>query len=147
MLINLAYILILIITGVGVGFATGLLGVGGGFILAPVQFLLLISLGIDPDTAIRIAFGTSLAVILPTALSGAYSHYCRKCVLIIPAVTMGIAGFLGGTVGGSIATHVPADILKIIFRLLLIVVSIDFLRFKAPERQEKRVISRYEFAF
>jgi uncharacterized membrane protein YfcA len=41
---------------VGVGFATGLLGIGGGFILAPVQFLLLLSLGIDPDTPIKIAF-------------------------------------------------------------------------------------------
>lgn len=147
MLINSAYILILIITGVGVGFATGLLGVGGGFILAPVQFLLLLSLGIDPDTSIRIVFGTSLAVILPTAISGTYSHYCRKCVLIKPAVIMGIMGFLGGIIGGSIATHVPADILRIIFGLLLIVVSVDFLRFKAPERHQKRSINKYEFVF
>jgi uncharacterized membrane protein YfcA len=68
------------------------LGVGRCFILAPVQFLLLLSLGIDPDTPIRIAFGTSLAVILPTAIIGTYSHYCRKCVLIKPAIIMGIMG-------------------------------------------------------
>jgi uncharacterized membrane protein YfcA len=54
--------------------------------------LLLLSLGIDPDTPIRIAFGTSLAVILPTAIIGTYSHYCRKCVLIKPAIIMGIMG-------------------------------------------------------
>ena len=43
--INIIYIFILALTGIGVGFATGLLGVGGGFILAPVQFFLLQSIG------------------------------------------------------------------------------------------------------
>jgi len=35
------YILTLIVTGVGVGFTTGLLGVGGGFLLVPILFFLL----------------------------------------------------------------------------------------------------------
>ena len=34
------YILILVLTGIGVGFTTGLLGVGGGFILVPILFIL-----------------------------------------------------------------------------------------------------------
>jgi len=33
-----AQIIALLITGVGVGFASGLLGVGGCFIMVPVQF-------------------------------------------------------------------------------------------------------------
>ena len=63
------YILILVLTGIGVGFTTGLLGVGGGFILVPILFILLESIGVESTLAIRMAFGTSLAVILPTALS------------------------------------------------------------------------------
>ncbi|MHA1695845.1 MAG: sulfite exporter TauE/SafE family protein, partial [Candidatus Helarchaeota archaeon] len=35
------YIIILIITGIAVGFASGLLGVGGCFIMIPVQFWVL----------------------------------------------------------------------------------------------------------
>jgi len=138
------YILILLLTGAGVGFATGLLGVGGGFILAPVQFLLLQSMGVDPDTAIRIAFGTSLAVILPTAISGVYGHYYKQCVLLKPAITMGMAGFLGGILGGSIASHAPADFLRIAFGLLLIGVSVEFLKFKVPENGRKKVFNIYK---
>jgi uncharacterized membrane protein YfcA len=76
------------------------------FYTCPCSVLALIIISIDPDTSIKIAFGTSLAVILPTALSRTYIHYCKKCVLIKPAVTLGLIEFLGGIIGGSIATHV-----------------------------------------
>jgi uncharacterized membrane protein YfcA len=39
------YIIALLFTGAMVGFASGLLGVGGGFIMVPVQFFLLTSIG------------------------------------------------------------------------------------------------------
>jgi len=41
----IVYVLILLITGVFVGFLSGLLGVGGGFVMGPVQFWLLLFLG------------------------------------------------------------------------------------------------------
>ena len=78
---QLIHILSLLVTGIGVGFASGLLGVGGCFIMVPVQFWVLASMGIDPTIAIKIAFGTNLAVVLPTALSGAIGHSRRKAVL------------------------------------------------------------------
>ncbi|MDI6725201.1 MAG: TSUP family transporter, partial [Methanobacterium sp.] len=80
------YILMLIITGAGIGFASGLLGVGGGFIMVPILYGLMTTMGIDPTIAIRVSLGTSLAVILPTALSGAHGHYRKDAVLLKPAV-------------------------------------------------------------
>jgi uncharacterized membrane protein YfcA len=142
--INLIYLIILAITGIGVGFATGLLGVGGGFILVPVQFFLLQSLGIDPDTAIRIAFGTSLAVMLPTALSGVYIHYKNSSVLVKPAIYMGLGGFL---VGGFIATHIPGNILKLLFGVLVFFVVINFLSHKNPEGDRKKILDFYHLIF
>ncbi|MCK9150945.1 sulfite exporter TauE/SafE family protein [Methanobacterium alcaliphilum] len=138
----LIYITLLIFTGIFVGFATGLLGVGGGFILAPVQFFLLQSLGVSPDIAIRTAFGTSLAVIFPTALSGAYGHYNNRYVLVKPAVYMGIAGFVGGTIGAFFTANIPAYILQFLFGILLIFVSLHFLRFKNIGENNEKILEK-----
>lgn len=125
----LEYVIILIITGSGVGLASGLLGVGGGFLLVPLQFFLLQSMGMDPDIALPLSLGTSLAVIIPTALSGAYSHHLRKNVIIKPALQMGAFGFLGGWVGGYLATITPVEILTLLFAALLFLIAYQFLKY------------------
>ena len=120
----LMYILILVATGTLVGFASGLLGVGGGFIMVPVQFFLLTAMGVDPTTAIRIAFGTSLAVILPTAVSGAMGHMRRGAVMVRPAVLMGVSGIIGAFIGGTTASNVPGDFLKFLFGFLVLAAAL-----------------------
>ena len=111
----LQYILVLLATGLAVGFSCGLLGIGGGFLMVPVQIWVLTSTGIDPTLATRIAFGTSLAVVLPTALSGCRGHSCRGVVLWRPGIIMGLSGLLGAFLGGSIAAHAPGDLLRMAF--------------------------------
>ncbi len=106
------YIVVLLLTGALVGFASGLLGVGGGFIMVPIQFFLLTSLGFDPTTSIRVAFGTSLAVILPTAISGALGHKRRGAVISRPMILMGISGLIAALIGGTIASNTPGIYLK-----------------------------------
>ncbi len=145
--INLIYLFILAITGILVGFFTGLLGVGGGFILAPIQFFLLQSLGVDTDTAIRTAFGTSLAVMFPTALSGAYTHHKNSCVLIKPAIYLGLAGFLGGILGGFVAAHTPGEILKVLFGILIFLVVIQFLKYSTPNDSGEKILDVYHLLF
>ena len=61
--LHLSHIIYLLLTGIGVGFASGLLGVGGCFIMVPIQFWVLKSIGVEPTIAIRIAFGTNLLVV------------------------------------------------------------------------------------
>ncbi len=116
----LFYVLALLLTGVVVGFACGLLGVGGGFIMVPVQIWALTSMGIDPTLATRMAFGTSLAVVLPTALSGCQGHSCRGVVLWRPGIYMGLSGLAGAILGGTIASHAPGDLLKMTFGLVVL---------------------------
>ena len=116
----LIYVLALLFTGVVVGFACGLLGVGGGFIMVPVQIWALTSMGVDPTLATRMAFGTSLAVVLPTALSGCQGHSCRGVVLWRPGIYMGLSGLLGAILGGTIAAHASGELLETIFGLVVL---------------------------
>jgi uncharacterized membrane protein YfcA len=145
--INLIYIFILALTGIAVGFFTGLLGVGGGFILAPIQFFLLQSLGVDTDTAIRMAFGTSLAVMFPTALIGTYTHHKNSCVLVKPAIYLGLSGFFGGILGGFVAAHTPGEILKVLFGVLIFLVVIQFLKYSDPKKSGDKILDVYHLLF
>ena len=70
---ELIHIIILLGTGVGVGFASGLLGVGGGFIMTPVQDVLFTDMGMSADLAWKMAVGTSLpeiATVIAASMKG-----------------------------------------------------------------------------
>jgi hypothetical protein len=131
------YLLFLALTGVLVGFTSGLLGVGGGFIMGPVQFFLLVALGVDPNLAIRVAFGTSLAVILPTAISGAWGHSRRGAVLIKPALFLGVTGFLGGIMGAFIATNTPVQFLRILSGIVIMASALWMIRSQRSKSNEE----------
>ena len=126
-------IVALLVTGMGVGFASGLLGVGGCFIMVPVQFWALTSIGVDPTIAIRIAFGTNLLVVLPTAFSGAMTHHKKGAVLWKAGVTFGIAGAVGAFFGAFIASHLPGQVLKVAFGGAVILGAIRMLTAKPPK--------------
>jgi uncharacterized membrane protein YfcA len=142
----LPYVLALLATGLAVGFSCGLLGIGGGFLMVPVQIWALTSQGIDPTLATRIAFGTSLAVVLPTALSGCRGHSCRGVVLWRPGIIMGLCGLLGAFLGGSIAAHAPGDLLRMVFGFVVILGALRMLFAKdlqprvAPSQERSRDI-------
>ncbi len=109
------YMAILLLTGAAVGLVSGMLGVGGCFIMVPVQYFVLEAMGVDPTLAIRIAFGTNLFVVLPTALSGALRHHKKKAVLWRQATILGIVSMLFTFLGAYAATNLPGSILKTIF--------------------------------
>lgn len=121
------HILILLLTGSVAGFAAGLLGIGGGFFMTPVQYIVYTAMGIVPDVAIKMAFGTSLMAILPTAVSGALRHSRRGMVWWRPAIIMGVFSLLGGFVGATLAVHLPGAVLKIAFGAVALAASLRML--------------------
>lgn len=134
---HVAQIIALLITGLGVGFASGLLGVGGCFIMVPVQFWVLQSIGVDPTIAIRIAFGTNLLVVLPTAFSGAMTHHRKGAVFWKAGVSFGIAGAIGAFLGAFIASHLPGKVLTVAFGIAVILGAIRMLLAKPPKITEE----------
>jgi len=133
----LPYVIALLITGIGVGFASGLLGVGGCFIMIPVQYWILTASGIDPTVAIRVAFGTNLLVVLPTALSGAMGHSRKGAVLWKAGIVLGITGAFSSLLGGYVAAHLPGRILTTVFGLAILGGAVRMLTAKPPKVTEE----------
>jgi uncharacterized membrane protein YfcA len=110
--------------GAGAGFASGLLGVGGGFIMVPVSYWIILAMGISPDIAIRMAFGTSLLVILPTAISGTWGHNKKKAVRWQTALILGSCALVGAVAGATLAAHLPGEILGVGFGGLVLAIAL-----------------------
>lgn len=77
--------------GAGVGFLSGLFGVGGGFLMTP----LLIFVGIPPAVAVA----TEANQIVASSVSGALAHWRRGNVDVKMGVVLLIGGFIGSTLG------------------------------------------------
>ena len=117
----------LILIGIFAGFVSGLLGVGGGFLMVPLQYFLLSSEGINPSLAMVVSVATSLAIIIPTASTGAYRHQKVNKGIVKPGITLGIFGIVGSFAGGLLAIHIPIYYLQIVFSILLIGVAINMI--------------------
>ena len=133
------YFIGLILIGVFAGFASGLLGVGGGFLIVPLQYFLLKYIGVNSDLAMLISLGTSLAIIIPTSLSGAYRHTRTMNNIIKPGVQLGIFGIIGGVIGGFVASGLPSRMLEIIFGCLLLFVTVNNVLNINKEREDAKI--------
>ena len=133
------YFIGLILIGICAGFASGLLGVGGGFIIVPLQYFLLKYIGVEPDLAMLISLATSLAIIVPTSLSGAYRHTRTMDNIIKPGLRLGIFGIIGGVIGGFVASGLPSRILEIIFGCLLLFIAVNNIININKERQDSKI--------
>ncbi|WP_367269930.1 sulfite exporter TauE/SafE family protein [uncultured Methanobrevibacter sp.] len=139
MMFPIGYFIGLILIGICAGFASGLLGVGGGFLIVPLQYFLLKYIGVEPDLAILISFGTSLAIIVPTSFSGAYRHTRSMDNIVRPGIRLGIFGLIGGAIGGFVASSLPSGVLEIIFGCLLLFIAVKNIIDINKEREEARI--------
>lgn len=115
------------------GVLAGLLGVGGGLVIVPMLVFCLAQQGVQPETIMHIALGTSMASIIFTSVSSFMAHHRRGAVdwTIVRNVTLGI---LIGTYGGSIlAAHLSASFLKGFFVVFLYYVSFQMFTGKKPK--------------
>jgi len=137
--VELAHIIILLVTGIVVGFAGGLLGLGGAFIMTPVQYILFTDMGLPADMAIKLAFGTSLLVVLPTAASGAWQHHRKDAVWWRAAIVMGSCGLVFAFAGATLATHLSGEVLKIAFGVIVLISGIRMLTASLPRVETEAV--------
>lgn len=70
----------LIMAGGLTGLLAGLFGVGGGAIIVPILYQAFIIVGVPNDLRMPLIVGTSLAVIIPTAVTSYLAHRKKGAV-------------------------------------------------------------------
>ena len=99
---------VLLVYGIFIGLATGLLGAGGGFLIIPALVFIL-------KMPMKEAVGTSLLIIALNSLigfTGDLGHFIIDWKLLIFITCIAITGIF---IGGSIAKKIEGDKLKKIF--------------------------------
>jgi len=128
----------LLAAGVGAGFAGGLFGIGGGFVVVPAMVLLLPLLHAAPQQITHVAIGTSLATIIFTSLRSVAAHARRDAVDF--GVLRSWAPWVAlGTVGGiMLADRVSGPVLATIFGCGVLLFAAYFL---LPDRIGRRTFA------
>ena len=99
------------------GILSGLLGIGGGLILVPLFHYLL-------KMNMHAAIGTSLAIIVPTALIGAFRHASGDFVDWRIFVFSTVFAIIGGFLGAGISMNLDVVLLRKIFAVFLVLIAI-----------------------
>jgi uncharacterized protein len=110
-----------IVQGFGIGVLTGLVGVGGGFLIVPALVLLV-------HLPMHMAVGTSLATITLNSAAGFYKH-----AQVLPSLHLQLdwhiitlfaaLGIVGSLTGSAIARYVPHDRLRRMFGVFLVIMA------------------------
>ncbi len=106
----------LVALGLIAGTIAAALGVGGGVIYVPA---LVVVFAFDQ----HIAQGTSLAVILPTAVVATAAHSRLGNVQWRLAVPIALAGILGAFFGAWVAFELEPDLLQRLFGIFLLITA------------------------
>jgi uncharacterized membrane protein YfcA len=102
------------------GFAGGLLGVGGGFVMVPLQV-------IWAKRSQHQATGTSLAAILPIAIVAAATYYFGRTspqTDLTVAFFLAVGGVVGAFIGSLVARRISDRALSMIVAILLVAVGL-----------------------
>ena len=106
--------------GLGTGLMAGTFGVGGGIVATP---LLKVFMGFSAQVAI----GTTLALILPTSLTGAINYYRQNLIDYKLALKLALPSVLAATGGAALTGSVSAKLLMLSFSGLIILAALDLL--------------------
>jgi uncharacterized membrane protein YfcA len=105
------------IIGLVSGVASGLFGVGGGIVMVPAMMYFM-------NMDYKLAVGTSLVVIIPTALIGGFKHFQLGNVDWRIALSLAPMAILGGYGGAWLTKEIASANLKRAFGGFLVLVGL-----------------------
>ncbi|HEY7771659.1 MAG TPA: sulfite exporter TauE/SafE family protein [Marinagarivorans sp.] len=117
-------LVLLILPAVLAGFIAGVFGLGGGVVIVPAVYYVLVRLGTSGELAMSMAIATSMLAIVVTGFSSAVSHYRLRQVdgavlrrWLVPLV-------LGAVVGSTLVARYRTPSLIVFFGAFLWLVAL-----------------------
>lgn len=117
-----------VLTGIGAGLLSSMLGLGGGIIMVPAMVMLL---GVEQ----KLAQGCSFAAMVISTGIACLVYHRNENVDAAGGRLVGVGGIVGGVVGGTIAAYLPASTLRIIFSGFLVLIAVT-LAFRKHAKEE-----------
>lgn len=112
--------------GLLAGFAAGLFGIGGGFVVVPALFAVLPLLGGDPAIRPHVAIGTSLATIIFTSMRSVQAH-ARRGAVDFEVLRSWAPWIVGGVAVGVLLAHlVDGRFLAMTFAIGVFLMALHF---------------------
>ena len=109
------------------GLLAGLFGIGGGSVIVPVLYEVFRTLDVPEEVRMQLCVGTSIAVIVPTAIRSYLTHRAKG--LVIPRVIRlwALPAVLGVGCGAVIAAFAPPTVFVLAFVVTASFVAVKFL--------------------
>jgi uncharacterized protein len=117
----------IVAAGVVAGLLAGVFGIGGGAVIVPVLYEAFRLFGVASAVRMQLCIGTSLAIIVPTAIRSYRAHRARG--LVIPEVIRlwPVPAVCGVAVGATAAVFAPGGLFKVAFALVAGIIATKLL--------------------
>ncbi len=137
----LLHVFIYFLLGSVVGILSGLLGVGGGIIVVPALAFIFTKDQFPADSIMRLAVGTSLAIMVATTLRSLRAHLAYKgqehaeflsiSMRLLPTVIVGVV------LGAILAYFMHSNYLRIIFGIMILIIALSMLMSRQRSKQSR----------
>jgi uncharacterized membrane protein YfcA len=120
----LEHIIVFALVGLASGFASGLFGIGGGIVRVPIFTYLFPLFGVPHSIMMHMAVGTSVALVLPSAIASTRKQYALGNLDLSFYRTWAVGIFIGVLAGLALLPHASTEALQFIFALFMVAVGI-----------------------
>lgn len=107
----------LVLIGLFAGLINGLFGAGGGLLVVPSLIYIV-------DLEEHKAHGTAITIILPLCIISTFIYFNNNLIDLSTAALVAIGSTFGGYIGARTLRHVPNNILRKSFSILIIYISL-----------------------
>jgi uncharacterized membrane protein YfcA len=144
-----SFLLICFLAGVIGSMLQGMIGIGTGIVIVPLLSFLLPHYGVPATQAMHIALATSMSAIAINSVSALKSHYQRGNIQWRLLKSISFFSLCGAFAGAQLASQLSGLLLRIIFGIFMLALSV-YLLIKKPvsdvESGEPDVASRKKMA-